>query len=389
MPQTLGKYIIFIGIILVATYGAGELLAAVVEPQARLWAGLARSKPYWLAALGCAAASFVNPYFYHLHVHIFRYLTEPYHRQNISEFFSISFQHPVAMYFEPMILLGIAAVFWNFYRKRLVYSILLIGWAHLALFAARNIPVFVILAAPAVAQMLHEILLALEDAPVATWLRRAAKAATEFAAEINEMDRVERVHLVSLAGFALVAALCYAPAPPKKFVAEYDTASYPAKAARFLQGPEFAKGVFTHDEWGDYLIYRLYPKTKVFIDGRSDFYGAAFGKKFLETMNGRYDWETNLNRYGVETVLLPVDASLASTLKESKRWRVIYDDGTAIVFRLADRAWNPGPASLADAQQSLTGNGRGVGVGDQNPKVVESKDLGHDSAITKRRKATT
>jgi hypothetical protein len=84
------------------------------------------------------------------------------------------------------------------------------------------------------------------------------------------------------------------------------------------------------------LIYRLYPANKVFIDGRSDFYGSTFNEKYLDVMNVRYDWEKNLDQYHVNTILLPPTASLASTLKESRRWRPVYDDGVAIVFRAAD-----------------------------------------------------
>jgi len=50
-----------------------------------------------------------------------------------------------------------------------------------------------------------------------------------------------------------------------------------------------------------------FPSTKVFVDGRSDFYGAKFGRKFLEVMDGKYDWKGTLDRYGIEAVLLPVD----------------------------------------------------------------------------------
>ena len=41
--------------------------------------------------------------------------------------------------------------------------------------------------------------------------------------------------------------------------------------------------IFTHDQWGDYLIYRLYPQTKVFMDGRSDFYGTGLRKEISWT----------------------------------------------------------------------------------------------------------
>jgi hypothetical protein len=29
---------------------------------------------------------------------------------------------------------------------------------------------------------------------------------------------------------------------------------------------------YSHDQFGGYLIYRLYPQYKVFVDGRGDFY---------------------------------------------------------------------------------------------------------------------
>jgi len=114
---------------------------------------------------------------------------------------------------------------------------------------------------------------------------------------------------------------------------EYDPKAYPEGALAQLTRP--GQRTFTHDEWGDYLIYKLSPQgTKVFVDGRSDFYGAKFDVAYLDVMSVKYDWQQTLARYGVDTILLPVDQPLAGAVKESRRWRVVYDDGRAIVFRL-------------------------------------------------------
>jgi len=133
-----------------------------------------------------------------------------------------------------------------------------------------------------------------------------------------------------------VAALVCAPHPPKKFRAEFDPADYPAAALATLRSDPNSR-IFTHDEWGDYLIYRLYPGHKVFVDGRSDFYGDAFEEKFIDVLGVKYGWEKTLSRFGVDTILLPPNAPLAGALKESSRWRVVYDDGIALVFRSAQR----------------------------------------------------
>ena len=102
-----------------------------------------------------------------------------------------------------------------------------------------------------------------------------------------------------------------------------------------------ASRIFTSDQWGDFLIYNLYPRNRVFIDGRSDFYGKKFEEKYLDIVAVKYTWQRYLDEYGVDTVLLPTDAPLTGALKESSRWRVVYDDGDAIVFRAGARPEGP------------------------------------------------
>ena len=71
-----------------------------------------------------------------------------------------------------MLLLGaLTAVWFAVKRRDFVPAVLIVGWGHLALFAARNIPLFAIVSAPFVAQALQEMLCSLEGGPVADWLR--------------------------------------------------------------------------------------------------------------------------------------------------------------------------------------------------------------------------
>ncbi|MDQ6664520.1 MAG: hypothetical protein M3Z23_09010 [Acidobacteriota bacterium] len=322
----------FVGIVLLGAYAAGEIASALVTSNP---AGIPRCKPYLWAALGCLLASLINPYFYQLHIHIVQYLSDSYQLRNISEFQSISFQSPVATYFEAMLMLGIAAALWSLTRMQFASVILIAGWAHLALISARNIPIYLIVAAPVAAGMLSAGLSHLKTAGVSGWVQRSAAAIQRVGAEFGAVDRMGRLPLVSGVAALVLTAGFFAATPSAKFRAQYDPKKYPEKAIAVLRVAGLSKSIFTHDEWGDYLIYQLYPDKKVFIDGRSDFYGAKFGEKYLDIMNFKYDWEENLAKYGVDTVLLPPDAALSSTLKESKRWRPIYDDGVAIVFRSA------------------------------------------------------
>ena len=118
----------------------------------------------------------MGPYTYHLHVHIWEYLTDSFQREHIQEMMPINFQNPAARYFEILLLVGGGACFWHLRRKRFTECLLLVLFAHIGLIASRNIPIFGIVAAPVLALAVAEWFQTLEDAPVSAWLRNLARA---------------------------------------------------------------------------------------------------------------------------------------------------------------------------------------------------------------------
>jgi hypothetical protein len=359
----------FVGALMVFAFGGGEILRLVFSANAaeRLAAWL-QARAYLLCGLACLAASLINPYTYHLHVHMAQYLRDPWNSLHIVEFLSPSFHHPTAIFFEAMLPLAVATAVWNVRQGRFTEALLIFVWAHGGLLATRNIPIFMIVAAPPVAAAIQQWLLRVPHLNVAAWLRAAAARFNRVDGETAQTDSIARLHLVSVLAVLLVVALLYAPHPPRKFRAEFDPKTYPAAALATLRSRPAGR-VFTHDEWGDYLIYRLYPTHKVFVDGRSDFYGDDFEEKYIDVLNVKYGWEKTLSGFGVDTILLPPSAPLSGALKESSRWRVVYDDGIALVFRSDSRT--PG------VQVSAANRGRGDGRDREVTKTLTS-----DPAIT-------
>jgi hypothetical protein len=283
----------------------------------------------------------VNPYTYHLHAHIYKFFTEPYHLQNIVEFQSISFHEPAALYLEVVLLLGAVTAGWFIAKHRnFVPLVLIAGWAHLALFSARNIPLFAIIATPFVAQALDEMLRGLERARVAAWVAQVVSGFRKTGAEFAHMDRPWRIHALSVAATGILAILLASPAAIGKLKPEFDPKNYPTQALSVLRASPESR-IFTGDQWGDYLIYELYPAHKVFIDGRSDFYGQEFEQKFFDLMSVKYDWQQYLTQYNIDTIVLSPTTPLASAIKESCHWRAVYDDQVAIVFRRAELTEHP------------------------------------------------
>lgn len=372
----------FVGVILIGAYCGGEALrmafTACKEERA---AALRASRNYGLSALACLAASLANPYGFRLHQHVFQYLRDPFQADHIVEFFSPNFHHPMAIFFEILLLAGIAASIRSLSKGDFINPLLIAAWAHAALLSVRNIPIFCIVAAPPVAAALDDLLRRVPDWDVAGWLHGAAMRLNTVLRETAETDAIGRWHPVSALGALAVAALLFAPNPPGKFRAEFDPKSFPVGAVETLRADSSAR-IFAYDQWGDYLIYRLFPRTRVFVDGRSDFYGSEFGKMVLDVENVKYDWEKTLNDFAIDTVLLPTSSPLAGTLKESSRWRLVYDDGVALIFHSATQ----GPA----ATSSIAAAGGAGGSlapfktdGRELPFAGGGEGLGRDREITK------
>ncbi len=333
----------FIGVVLTGLFGVGEMATGLFDGEPGAWrAAIVRTLPYAGIATMCLAASLIGPYTYHLHVHIWEYLTDSFQREHIQEMMSINFQNPAARYFEVMLLVGGGACLWLLRRKRFTECLLLVFFGHIALIATRNIPIFGIIAAPILALAVAEWFQMLAEAPVSAWLRSLARAVGTMGDSIGGMEGAWRTHLVSVAAVALLTAVLYAPAPPVNFRAKFDGKEFPVKALASMRDTATQSRIFTSDQWGDYLIYNLYPKGQVFIDGRSDFYGSRFVEKYLDIVRVKYNWQQHFNelRCG-HRVAAQTDAPLTGALKESSRWHVVYDDGDAIIFRTGVRSEGP------------------------------------------------
>jgi hypothetical protein len=107
---------------------------------------------------------------------------------------------------------------------------------------------------------------------------------------------------------------------------------FPARAVAFLQTRPPTGPIFNHYDWGGYLIWKLYPATRVFIDGRADLYGSKLLDQFANTYQFKDDWQQTLQQWKITTVLIPAGSALATGLRSSPGWTVAYEDSQAVVL---------------------------------------------------------
>ncbi len=315
-------------------YLTGSALETLWAPAAgRDWN---RVKRYALLLGLVAAGTLVTPYGYHLHQHIFAYLRSDFILNHVMEFQPPTFRGEGMRHFEVMLFAGLACVPVLLRRKDVTAALLVLVWAHAALTSARHVLLFVAVAAPLVARELSRLM---EQAAAAGggWLGILQQVAADYG--VGRLGTTRGPAFGWLAPFtvAAVAVVLFTGAgKSEKLRAAFSDRLFPVKAC--TASPDLAgRRIFTSDQWADYLIYRYYPQVKVFLDGRSDFYGAELGEQYLRARNSHHEWQQIFERYSFDLALLPADWPLTTTIKSHPDWKVRYDDGTALLLERVRR----------------------------------------------------
>jgi hypothetical protein len=348
----------------VAIYAAGSAVEELWagwerrggEPWLRLPAGLKR---YGALFAACCGATLLNPYGWELHTHIWAYLGSDFILNNVQEFRAPDFRGESMRVFEVVLLLSLLLAGRLVARREVTTALLVVAWAHAALLSVRHVPLFMIVAAPVVAR---EITALIEQGARRgnAWLKILQDIAEDYGGGRRAPSETGPVvlNLAGLAAIATVAVMLSVRGHEPQWKAEFPERHFPTRAVDALGERLRAGRLFSTDQWGDYLIYRFYPDMQIFIDGRSDFYDPAIRDQYVSLMNGKWDWRQILDEHRLEAVLLPPSWALTTTLKIDPGWRLVYDDGAALLFERAGA--NPSAAGLESCASGAAGGPEGA-----------------------------
>jgi hypothetical protein len=201
-------------------------------------------------------------------------------------------------------------------------ALLVLVWGFLALRSARHVPFFAIAAAPVLASRV-----------AACWaqlvLRAGGRSPMRIFWEVaQEFGRRPRITVwVPAAAVAVMVAT-----PTVSFPETVFPVVAVERNLQLLVPAAAMPRVLTSDQWADYLIYRLYPRQRVFFDGRSDFFGPAIGSDYRKLLAGERPWRELLDRYRFDLALLPLDWALSTALDREPEWRLVYQDSVAVLY---------------------------------------------------------
>jgi hypothetical protein len=279
-------------------------------------------------------ATLVNPYGFQLHVHIYRYLTNRFLIDHINEFQSPNFHYVAQKCFAGLLLLtlvALAAKKREAGRVRVSQALIILFAVYSGLYASRNIPVSSLLLILVIAPWLSEAM----DRFSFRRMGERGFASPQFLQRMEAVEFSLRGHLWPI---AMVLLTCWIAAHGGKLGAKplmdahFDATRFPAAAVDYLAKEDVQGPLVSPDDWGGYLIYRLYPRVRMVIDDRHDFYGEQFLKSYLKMVNAEPGWQDFLQQSRAHCVVVPKDSALANLLEETAGWKAIYSDEVATVF---------------------------------------------------------
>jgi hypothetical protein len=106
----------------------------------------------------------------------------------------------------------------------------------------------------------------------------------------------------------------------------------PVAAVDHLETMGISDPVLTPDWWGGYVIYRLYPRSKIVLDDRHDLYGEQILALYLKMYRAQPGWNDFLRDHNVTCVLMPRNAAISAMLSQTPGWKAVYSDDLAIMF---------------------------------------------------------
>src|SRR5205823_9243873 len=180
----------------------------------------------------------------------------------VDEWFSPNFHQAKELPFLCMLLATFLALGLSSRRVRARDLLLLLATMWLALRSARHIPIFVLVAVPILSGSTQS---GLEEHSGASWFGSRTSSPGSRRMLVNAIILAALVVFT----FARVRTVI-------RQQAETEAQHFPAAAVSFMARERPPGPIFNDYNWGGYLIWKLYPQYRVFIDGRTDVYGDSF-----------------------------------------------------------------------------------------------------------------
>jgi hypothetical protein len=305
----------FIGLILVAVYFAGNLIEAMGTPSEK---SRQKAKSLFALLIACIAVCMINPQGPKILQFPLRVASDHFVMNSVTEFLSPNFHDFLP--FKYMLLALIGALALSRSGLSLTDTGLAVLLSYMSLYSVRHVSLFAIVLAPVLLKTTASALDRLPPGALRFYQMRSQN--------MKAVDANVKTWVWPSAAATVVLALAASGAISYRF----DEKVFPVKAVEFLKSEPIPGRMFNNDEFGDYIIFAVWPAYRVYIDGRSDMYGEKYAGDYFKVARVLPGWKEVLKKYDIGWVIFDTQSPLSVALHDQSDWRPIYSDPVATIF---------------------------------------------------------
>ncbi len=202
--------------------------------------------------------------------------------------------------------------------------ILVAGWTGMALISTRNIPLYAIIVAPALAISIQ----AFEPIKLLKPFFRL-----DYQIAITEKMIKGWLFPILVIGVTYLLFMSGIKLDFGRYGNQFYPTTFPLEAVDWLEAHPQEGNMFNYFPWGGYLLFRLWPQELVFIDGQTDFYGEDLTRVYEAILTSQNGWDKNLVDYGVEWIVFPSGEPFVQNAIATSEWQPIYKDAVTVILR--------------------------------------------------------
>lgn len=285
-----------------------------------------RFKTLFFVGVACFILTLINPYGINLYIYIYKTLTSSWIVNACLEYHSPTFHNTLSVFVYEFVILSIIVL--GFLKSKKVLDapkiLLLLLWAHLSLFAIRNIAIFAVVSVPCLALLLQ----AFFDSRDWAYLKKLDSNMLKTEKSLS----FPGLPIIVMIVFALVAINNGYLFEKKLLKCDFSPERIPVAAMNYIEQNPIKGNMLNSDNWGGYIIYK-YPDIKVFMDGRLDMYQQEFLGKYQLVAKVKEGWESILDEYNVEWILFNRNTLLNNLLTQHPGWEIYYSDNLCTIFK--------------------------------------------------------
>jgi len=306
-----------IGLALIGCYTAGLLLdgwliEGAVQPV------LPKVRQFGLTLIACVLVVPLNPNGLTLILYPLQTMKLKAASMYITEWASPNFHQPFFQALAVFMLLTFVLAALSKRKPRPSALLLLSATAFGALYSARHIPIFTLVAIPQFAQSLSDFLQRFQ------WTHALSG---------NERTIGTRQQVLNLTLLLIVVSVGLVRIGST--MSDQDTIEakeFPKSAVQFIREHHITGSIYNLYEWGGYITWHLFPSCRANVDGRADIYGDQFMTDYMNSYFGGKGWKEPIDRSGAQTALVSPNAPVANLLREQQNWKNVFEDDIAVVF---------------------------------------------------------